>query len=114
MAASTPEGKIVKALLAHIKSLGRAHAVKVHGGRYSSGQPDVLACIDGRMVQVEAKVPGNKPTPRQMVNLRAWEASGALAGWVTSVEGLEDLLSHLDEPGWVNPQLARGTGPAST
>jgi hypothetical protein len=84
---------------------------KVHGGpSQSKGQPDLLGCIPtagalGRMIAVELKQPGNKPTPLQYKRLRAWEQAGALAGWVTTEAELVELLGHLEERGWANPQL---------
>lgn len=81
--------------------------VKLHGNAsQASGQPDLIACVRGRFVAVELKQPGKKPTPLQMKRLRTWAAAGALAGWVTTEVELDALLEHVDDAGWVNPQLA--------
>jgi hypothetical protein len=91
-----------------INGIEGARAVKVHASQMGNGgEPDVDACVRGRSVKVEVKQPGKVPTPRQMAVLRKWERAGALAGWVTSVEELDALLAHLDDPDWRNPQLAR-------
>jgi hypothetical protein len=58
-------------------------------------------------VKIELKMPGAEPTPVQMGKLRRWASAGALAGWVTSIAELDDLLAHVDDVGWVNPQLER-------
>ncbi len=105
MATTQPEAKITKKIITHINGLDRALAHKVHQGRFGGGEPDIDACVDGRSVKLEVKVPGNKPTPLQMVTMRRWEAAGALAGWCTSVETAEEILQHVKEPGWSNPQL---------
>lgn len=104
MARTGPETRLVGRVIERIKWLG-GHARKVHGNVYVSGEPDVDGCLRGRALKVEVKVPGERPTPLQMSVLRRWERAGALAGWVASVDELDELLAHLDEPGWHNPQL---------
>lgn len=107
MATQQPEAKITKKVIDRLKEFG--HARKVHQGRYQTGEPDVDACIEGRAIKIEVKVPGNKPTDNQYAVMRRWERSGALVGWVTSVEAVDKLLERLDTPGWRNPQLAKAT-----
>jgi len=95
-----PETKIVNLLIGHLRDTG-GYARKVHGNAYSSGEPDIDACVRGRAVKVEVKVPGRKPTAQQLARLRR-------AGWVTSLSELVELLDHLDDLDWQNPQLERG------
>ena len=91
-----------------MRSLPDAWCVKVHGNPYTSrGEPDLDACVRGRAVKVEVKVGRNKPTDVQMAAMRRWEDAGALVGWVTSLEELQELLTHLEDYGWKNPQLRR-------
>jgi hypothetical protein len=96
-------------MIEHITDLdGPSYARKIHGSRYQdAGEPDIDACVMGRAVKVEAKLPGGKPTAIQMARLRRWERAGALAGWATSVAEVDELLSHLGDLTWVNPQLCR-------
>jgi len=102
-----PETKIVNLLIGHLRDTG-GYARKVHGNAYSSGEPDIDACVRGRAVKVEVKVPGRKPTAQQLARLRRWQEAQALAGWVTSLSELVELLDHLDDLDWQNPQLERG------
>lgn len=81
------------------------HARKVHGNAATIGEPDIDACLRGRAVKLELKQPGEKPTKLQYVKLRAWQAAGALAGWATTMVEVDELLSHVDDVGWRNPQL---------
>lgn len=82
--------------------------LKTHGTpMQAKGTPDLLICIRGRFVACELKQPGKKPTPLQMKRLRDWAAAGALAGWATTEAEFVALLEHVDDYGWVNPQLAR-------
>lgn len=103
------ESHLVKAIMDMIRDLPEpTHCFKVHGGKYQDvGQPDIIACIRGRFVGIEVKLPGGEPTGVQMGTLRRWEAAGALAGWVDSLGGVTELLSHLDDSAWRNPKLSR-------
>ena len=86
------EAQIVKRIVAAIRTAG-GYAIKHHGSPYShAGTPDVLGCLRGRMLAVEVKRPGGKPTALQEHELRLWAACGAIAGVVTSVDDLTALL----------------------
>lgn len=64
-----------------------------------AGIPDLLCCIDGRMLGIEAKAPG-KPSPlspRQKEEIAAIRAAGGVAGRVGSWEELENLLREIEE-----------------
>lgn len=53
-------------------------AWKIHGSAYQmSGLPDIIAIRDGRVVFVEAKVPGKEPTSLQWHRMRQLEDFGA-------------------------------------
>lgn len=100
------ESHLTTRLVDHINSLPTGYAVKVHGSAYGhAGEPDINACLAGRMVRVEVKMPGHKPTPVQWGKLRRWAKAGALVGYVTSLEELQSLLTHADDRLWTNPQL---------
>lgn len=98
------------------------HVLNVHGGSaaQAGGHPDLLACLPvrihssghmpvlvGRLVALELKQPGKKPTPRQYSQLRKWAAAGALAGWATTEADVVEFLNHAGDLGWVNPQPLR-------
>lgn len=74
------------------------------------GTPDVIACIQGRLIMVECKTIGYDLQPVQRAQLQKWQNAGALAGWVRSVAHLEELLSHLDDPDWRNTFEHPGDG----
>ncbi len=101
------EARLTKALLDYLRGLEKCWARKVHGSRYQdAGEPDLDGCLRGRAIKCEVKMPGKTPTPVQFAALRRWERAGALAGWVTSREELDDLLEHADDSGWMNPRLS--------
>ena len=103
------EKALATACNARIRNDWAGAVLNVHGGGTSqvTGHPDCLGCIRGRMVAVEYKQPGKTPTPLQYKRLREWRDAGALAGWVTTVAELDELLSHVDDPDWENDQLTR-------
>jgi hypothetical protein len=88
--------------------------VKHMTGSGTRGTPDVMGCIEGRMVVVEFKNEVNVPTPVQLAQLRRWQSAGALAGWVRSNQHIRQLLDHLGDPAWRNdfrePGDGRGAG----
>lgn len=54
-----------------------------------AGDPDIIACVNGRMVILELKQPDWRPTPAyergaQWRRILAWRAAGALGGIVSS------------------------------
>ena len=53
---------------------------------------DILCCIDGRFVGIEAKVPGKTPTPRQEMVIAAIKNAGGIAFWTDSLEHTQRLL----------------------
>lgn len=91
----TSESAIVKAILAYLNSLPGCLARKRWGGGMGvAGEPDIDACIHGRSLQVEVKRPGEHPTPLQWKRLGEWRKAGAIAGVVTSVEEVRELLER--------------------
>lgn len=81
-------------------------------GATSQGEPDIIAVIPipygsggvvyslGRHVVIELKQPGNEPTPKQASRLRKYADSGSHAGWATTMEEVDAILEHADDPSW--------------
>ena len=62
---ATPEQKIKAELKRYIESIG-GYWASITGGPYSKpGDPDMVACIKGRFVAIEGKVPNAKLRPAQ-------------------------------------------------
>lgn len=77
--ASTKESLVKKKIHAILKSVG-AYAVNYIGGQYAtSGTPDILVCIKGRFVGIEAKAGKGKPTQLQLNSLRDIHRAGGVA-----------------------------------
>lgn len=89
--AATPEAK-VKAKIHKILQQHDAYAVNYIGGLHANnGTPDILACVHGMFVGIEAKAGDNKPTDLQISNLRRIEAAGGSALVIN-----EENLPYLD------------------
>lgn len=104
------EGEITAAALRWLNRQPRTYAWKLHSSPLGqTGHPDIDACVNGRAVKIEMKRPGQKPTAHQLGRLQRWGQSGALVGWATSVEHVEQLHGRAADMNWVNPLTGPGT-----
>jgi Holliday junction resolvase len=90
----TPEAKVKLRIHALLKTAG-AYAVNYIGGQYAtSGTPDILACLQGRFIAIEAKAGKGKPTALQLRALRLIDEAGGLALIIneTNLITLEEAL----------------------
>jgi hypothetical protein len=83
-----------------------AYAVNYIGGAMgNNGTPDILACVDGRFVGIEAKAGKGKPTALQVRALALIDAAHGLALVINeaSLPYLEECLKdvHKAESNWV-------------
>lgn len=86
------ESRIVRGILDALRERG-AYATKVERAGHA-GTPDILACVDGRFVALEVKVPGrlSRTTALQRWHLEKIKKAGGRAAVVTCVkEALEAL-----------------------
>lgn len=83
-------------------------------GATSQGEPDIIGVVLitgwggdaaglGRHFAIELKQPGNEPTPKQASKLRRYANAGSLAGWATTMEEVDAILEHADDPSWRHP-----------
>jgi hypothetical protein len=95
--AKTPEAKVKAHIHAALKAAG-AYAVNYIGGVMgNNGTPDILACLDGRFVGIEAKAGRGKPTALQVLALKRIDEVGGLALVVNenSLDYLKECLSNV-------------------
>lgn len=93
---------IKKAVLRHYPN---AVVYKIHGGQYQeAGIPDLVMCVNGRFVAIEAKFkrPGESPerarskvTVRQQYQLDRLREAGAIVGVAISAEDAIEILEEL-------------------
>ena len=96
-AAPRREASIQSAILRYLKSLGRhCRTFNVHGNAWQgAGEPDIHACYRGRMIVIEVKRPGEKPTKLQEHALRKWAEAGAVTMVATSVEDVRKMIEAI-------------------
>lgn len=95
--AATPEAKVKKKIHEALKASG-AYAVNYIGGLHANnGTPDILACLKGRFIGIEAKAGKNKPTDLQTLNLKTIDEAGGLALVIneTNVAELPKYLANI-------------------
>lgn len=94
---STPEAK-VKAKIHKALKEAKAYAVNYIGGAFANnGTPDILACLNGRFIGIEAKAGKNKPTALQVLSLKRIDDAGGLALVIneTNLEYLSAALGNI-------------------
>lgn len=90
------EKDLVRKIIKWFKSEG-GKAVKNHGSIFSEiGNPDIFASHPKipKPIVIEAKQPGEKPTPIQYQRLSEWKEAGALAFWC---DNFIDFLEVMDQ-----------------
>lgn len=102
----TPEGKVKAAVDKLLKSMGCYYLKPVQNGMGSPAL-DYHGSYKGLSIVIETKAPGEKPTPRQLLTLRAVIASGSAAFVIDG--DLTELTNwlHLPVPGYTNSLLKK-------
>ncbi len=87
------ERKIVKAVMAYLKTVPGCFCWKEHGGMFgTAGIPDIIACIGGRLYGFEVKTETGKPTKLQEAVMRKINAAGGTALVVRSVDEVRAVV----------------------
>lgn len=86
------ETKIQKQIQGYIQSLG-GYEFKVHGDIFMrSGIPDIICCLKGRFIGIEAKDIGNEPSELQLAHIRQIRKAGGIGFVAYSVEDVKEQL----------------------
>jgi len=72
----TPEAKVKKTVVKHLKAMGAYYFYPATGGYGKSGVPDIVGCYKGMFFGFECKAGINKPTPLQEKNLNDIRTAG--------------------------------------
>ena len=89
---SQPESRLQAKIVKALNALPGVYVQKVHGSVYGKPSVDLSGVINGRRIEIEVKMPGKVPTPRQLNTLRLWDKHGAITGWVTSVNEAKEII----------------------
>ena len=91
------ERDIVAAILRLLKKTPFCFAWKEHGGMYGvAGIPDIIACVGGRFVAFEVKMPGNKMTKLQEITIQKIKDAKGQAFMVTSAAEVAAILKKME------------------
>lgn len=85
---------VVVPILRYLNSLPNSKAINIHGSIFSErGTPDVIGCVNGRMVAFECKRSNQKELEAiQLWRLCEWLQAGAIVGGVASVDDVKLIL----------------------
>lgn len=85
---------VVGPVLRYLNSLPRSKAINIHGSPFSErGTPDVIGCINGRLVAFECKRDDSEDlTKIQKWRLCEWIAAGAVVGGVSDLWHVQMIL----------------------
>jgi hypothetical protein len=94
----TPEAKVKKTAVKHLKDIGAYYFFPATGGYGKSGVPDIIACYQGLFFGLECKAGKNTPTPLQEKNLKEINEAGGF-DLVVHEENVHQLSLQMDK--WV-------------
>ena len=87
------EKTLVKKVVMWINSLGpMCYAYKRRGTAGNRGMPDVSGAIWGIRIELEGKLPGNAPTPKQLDFLSIFERTKCICGWFDNFELAQSII----------------------
>lgn len=75
-----------------INSLPGGWAYKRLGSYGNRGMPDISGAIHGIRIEIEGKLPGNRPTPKQQHTIDTLAKADIITGWYTSLEEAQQLV----------------------
>lgn len=92
----TPEQKIKKQIKDYITRIGGFWST-VQGGPFSKpGDPDLICCVDGHYIGIEAKTPTGRASELQLQRGREIEKAGGI--WILA-RSVEDVQYGLESRG---------------
>lgn len=85
---------VVVPILKYLNSLPKSKAINIHGSIFSErGTPDIIGCINGRMVAFECKRDATEDLREiQKWRLCQWLEAGAVVGGVGSVDDVKLII----------------------
>jgi len=96
--ATTPEGKVKKAVRDFLNKKGCWYYQPVQNGMGRVGIPDFVCCYRGTFIAIETKAPGklSTVTPNQQRVMEEIKAHGGLAVVADSIDSLIPLFDILE------------------
>lgn len=96
----TPEAELKKAIKKYLDDIG-AYWSMVKGGAHSKpGDPDMIACIGGHFVGIEAKTYEGVQSNIQRLRQKQIEEAGGIYILARSVDDVKDFVDKFFKAGW--------------
>lgn len=92
---TTRESTIQRAIVDAIKQRGGWAIVTTPPG-VPKGTPDIIGCYRQRMLAIEVKRDGGRPTELQYAQMERWNDAGGIAEVVWSLAEAQALLDEID------------------
>lgn len=100
----TPENRVKNKVRDWLKANGAYVFSPVQMG-IGSPTLDLLCCLFGLFVGIEVKAEGKKPTPRQVLSMKAVQNAGGIAVWGDSLETIkQQVMDALIKAGVCTPK----------
>ncbi len=91
------EAALIQKIRKYLATVPECFFWKEHGGQYgTAGIPDIIVCLKGRFIALEAKVGRNKPTKLQAATIEQIRRAGGTAVVVRSVEDLQAVIAEAE------------------
>lgn len=91
--ATKAETAFQRKVQSYLKKCGAGRVWKNHGSAYSdAGLPDIMATFEGRLVAIECKTKGQKPTKLQEKFVRDLVADNAAAFFAWTIDDVAEGL----------------------
>lgn len=89
-------GAVVVPIMKYLESLPNCKCINIKGSIYTErGTPDIVGCLCGRMFLFECKRSADEePEKIQKWRLAEWEAAGAVAERVDSLDEVKAILQR--------------------
>ena len=92
---TTPESKLKNEIKAYLKDKG-VYWCMIQGGAFSKpGDPDLVACVCGRFIAIEAKTYDGTQRPMQKVRQQQIEDSGGIYLIAKSVDDVKEVCEDV-------------------
>ena len=93
----TPEGKVKAQCRKLLAATDAFHFMPVSNGMGRMGIPDLICCLHGRFIAIEAKAGKGRPTQLQLKSLRQIDEAGGIALVIneTNLDYLKECLQDV-------------------
>lgn len=94
---TTPESRLKSDIKTYLKGVG-AYWCMIQGGAFSKpGDPDMIACVNGRFIAIEGKTYEGTQRPMQVLRQQQIEESGGIYILARTVDDVRRVVESVRE-----------------